>query len=117
MILLFLLGCTAHIESFHRIVPVDLAVFALPFFALKRVQKMGGNCRYGRSWGRGRCFPVKRKCLEQRVNVVFFACRTSLCAHCNCNYARARAHVCYKANSDVCHTAAILDAAHRSVQL
>ena len=25
-------------------------------------------------------------------------------------------HVCYKANSDVCHTAAILDAAHRSVQ-
>ena len=22
------------------------------------------------------------------------------------------AHVCYKANSDVCHTAAILDAAH-----
>ena len=41
MILLFLLGCTAHmnhieahIESFHRIVPV--AVFALPFFALRR---------------------------------------------------------------------------------
>ena len=26
------------------------------------------------------------------------------------------AHVCYKANSDVCHTAVILDAAHRSVQ-
>ena len=26
------------------------------------------------------------------------------------------AHVCYKANSDVCHTAAILDAAQRSVQ-
>ena len=26
----------AHIESFHRIVPVDLAVFALPFFALRR---------------------------------------------------------------------------------
>ena len=55
MILRFLLGCTAHmnhieahIGSFHRIVPVDLAVFALPFFALKRVQKMGGNCRYCR---------------------------------------------------------------------
>ena len=29
---------------------------------------------------------------------------------------RLVAHVCYKANSDVCHTAAILDAAHRSVQ-
>ena len=26
------------------------------------------------------------------------------------------AHVCYKANSDVCHTAAILDAAHGNVQ-
>ena len=26
------------------------------------------------------------------------------------------AHVCYKANSDVCHTAAILDAAHDNVQ-
>ena len=26
------------------------------------------------------------------------------------------AHVCYKANRDVCHTAAILDAAHGNVQ-
>ena len=26
------------------------------------------------------------------------------------------AHVCYKANSNVCHTAAILDAAHGNVQ-
>ena len=26
------------------------------------------------------------------------------------------AHVCYKANSDVCHTAAILNAAHGNVQ-
>ena len=26
------------------------------------------------------------------------------------------AHVCYKANSDVCHTAAILDAAHGNIQ-
>ena len=29
---------------------------------------------------------------------------------------RLVAHVCYKANSDVCHTAAILDAAHGNVQ-
>ena len=26
------------------------------------------------------------------------------------------AHACFKANSDVCHTAAILDAAHGNVQ-
>ena len=83
MILLFLLGCTAHMnhieESFHRIVPVDLAVFVLPFSALRRslqssvckTRVVFSNCRYGRSWGRGRCFPVKRKWLEQCVNVVF----------------------------------------------
>ena len=42
MIFYFLLGCIAHmnhieahIESFYRIIPVDLAVFALPFSALR----------------------------------------------------------------------------------
>ena len=72
MILRFLLGCTAHMnhieahmESFHRIVPVDLAVFAFTFFALGRSLQSSvckrrvefSNCRYGRSWGRGVLFP------------------------------------------------------------
>ena len=29
---------------------------------------------------------------------------------------RLMAHVCYKANSDVCHTAVILDVAHGNIQ-
>ena len=64
MILLFLLGCTehmnhieAHTESFHRIVPVDLAVFALPFFALKRVQKDGWQLQVWAELGQGALFP------------------------------------------------------------
>ena len=52
MILLFLLGCTAHmnhieahIESFHRIVPVDLAVFALPFFCSRAFAAKYSVCK------------------------------------------------------------------------
>ena len=70
----------AHIESFHRIVPVDLAVFALRFFffALRHslqssmCKRHTGGVIQLQVWaelGLGRCFPVK--CLEQRVNVVF----------------------------------------------
>ena len=61
MILLFLLGCTAlmnhieaHIESFHRIVPVDLAVFALPFFALRRSLQSSVCKRWVATAGMGR---------------------------------------------------------------
>ena len=58
MILLFLLGCTAHmnhieahIESFHRIVPVDLAVFALPFFFALRRSLQSSACKQQKTRG------------------------------------------------------------------
>ena len=69
MILLFLLDCTAHmkhieahIESFHRIVPVDLAVFVLPFFALRvrckvACAKDGWQLQVWAELGQGTLFP------------------------------------------------------------
>ena len=68
----------AHIESFHRIVPVDLAVFALPFFALRRslqssvCKKMGGNRSMGGA-GAGALFPS-----QAEVPRTVRECRSSL---------------------------------------
>ena len=103
MIFLFLLGCTAHMNHVHWSTHW--------IFSPNHVQKMGGvlQLQVWAELGQGRCFPVKGKCLKQHVNVVFAsfarfaskfqysiiknsswgACHTSLCAHCNCNYARA----------------------------
>jgi len=54
------------IESFH---PCSM-LFVFTFFALRHsrsyvVAWVGlSNCRYGWSWDRGHCFPVKQKCLD-----------------------------------------------------
>ena len=65
MSLRFLLGCTAHmhhieahIESFHRIVPVDLAVFVFKFFALRRsLQSSVLQLQVWAELGQGALFP------------------------------------------------------------
>ena len=66
-----------YIECFRRIVPVD--IFCSQAFTAKLVCADGIlQLQVWAELGAERCFPVKRKCLQQRMNVVVtcFACFT-----------------------------------------